>query len=247
MIREERFDSLQMAMRAVVDGSRAEIWTTLPCLVENYDPTENTVSCLPLIQARVLQQDGSYQWVTLPLLVDVPVVFPSGGGYTLTFPIMAGDEILVVFSSRNIDGWWGTGQVGVQPILRMHDLSDGFAIPGVKSLPKVIPSISTTAVQLRSNDGSTYIELGSAEVKIVATTVTVNSTNATVNASTAATVVSPSIILKNAGTALKTLLNSTLLTWLNSHVHGNGNGGANTTAPTTTPSPSVSTSVVQAE
>jgi hypothetical protein len=77
--------------------------------------------------------------------------------------------------------------------------------------------------------------------------VTINAATVAVNASTSATVTSPSIALQNAGTALKTLLNSTLLTWLNGHVHGNGNGGADTTAPTTAPASTTQTSVTMAE
>lgn len=240
MRRTERFEFPQMAIIEALEGKQAEMWTALPAIVESFDPTQMTVEAQPSVQLRRRNEDGSYTWVTLPLLLDVPVVFPSGGGYTLTFPIAQGDEILVVFSSRCIDGWWGTGQVSRQVVMRMHDLSDGFAIAGVKSKPNVISSISSTATQLRSNSGSTYVEVGAGEI-------TVNGAVVNVNAATSATVTSPSITLKNAGTALKTLLNSTLLTWLNSHVHGNGNGGADTTVPTTTPPASVSTSVVQAE
>jgi phage baseplate assembly protein V len=91
---------------------------------------------------------------------------------------------------------------------------------------------------------------------INATTVTINgSGNVTVNCggnllanvTGVATIKAASIILKNAGTALQNLLNATLLTWLQGHVHSNGNGGANTGTPTTTPAPSTQTSVVQAE
>jgi phage baseplate assembly protein gpV len=42
---------------------------------------------------------------------------------------------------------------------RMHDLSDGFVIPGPWSQPNVPSDVSTTAAQLRSNDGNTFIEL----------------------------------------------------------------------------------------
>jgi hypothetical protein len=92
-------------------------------------------------------------------LVNVPVVFPGGGGFALTFPLKAGDEALVVFSSRCIDYWWVSGKISQQAELRMHSLSDGFAIVGPKSVPNVLSSIDTANVQLRSNDGLTTITL----------------------------------------------------------------------------------------
>src|ERR1019366_1339884 len=90
---------------------------------------------------------------------DVPIVFPSAGGFTITLPITVGDEVLVIFSSRCIDGWWQNGGIQAPIEFRMHDLSDGFAIPGPKSLPHVIPNISTTGAQIRNNAGTTYVEI----------------------------------------------------------------------------------------
>ena len=49
----------------------------------------------------------------------------------------------------------------------MHDLSDGFVIPGPWSQAQKISGVSTSAVQLRSDDGAAFIELnpGSHNVK----------------------------------------------------------------------------------
>jgi len=57
---------------------------------------------------------------------------------------------------------------------------------------------------------------------------------------------SPHINLQNTGSALQTLLNSTLLTWLTSHVHTDPQGGV-TGSPTTTPAATVATTVLKAE
>jgi Phage protein Gp138 N-terminal domain len=78
----------------------------------------------------------------------------------VTFPIGAGDEVLVVFGERCIDGWWQTGKVSPQTEIRMHDLSDGFAIPCPMSQPKAMPNISSDSAQLRTNDGTSYVSVG---------------------------------------------------------------------------------------
>lgn len=155
----ERYEDHVEAFNAGWDGRQAELWTALPAVVQSYSPTENTVSLQPTIQAQVSAKDGTTSWVNLPILIHCPVFFPSGGGYTLTFPIAAGDEGLVIFASRCIDAWWQLSGINPQVELRMHDLSDGFFLPKFWSKPKVISNISTASAQLRSDDGQCYIEL----------------------------------------------------------------------------------------
>jgi len=177
MDRRERFESLQDALLSALTGWQADMWTALPAIVQTFNPATMTCEVQPTIQVSFKSPvDGTISWKTIPLLVDCPVVFPSGGGATLTFPIVAGDEVLVIFSSRCIDAWWTYGKIQQQPALRMHNLSDGFVIPGVKSKPNVISNISTTETQLRSNDGNTMVSLNAttSTLTLKATTVNIN-------------------------------------------------------------------------
>lgn len=159
MDRRERGTDLNTAMLAAFQGQQAGMWTAMPGNIISFDASKRTVSVQPTLKAKVQDETGAYTWVQLPVLVDCPVFFPSGGGGTLTFPIKTGDECLVVFGSRCIDSWWQLGGIQNQADLRMHDLSDGFAFVGVSSVPKVIPSISTTRPQFRSDDGAAYVEI----------------------------------------------------------------------------------------
>lgn len=159
MDRRERNSDATEALLSAFQGLKAEIWNALPGIIESFNAAEQTVTVQPAIKAQWRDPLGAETWVSLPLLLDCPVVFPSGGGATLTFPIKKGDECLVVFASRCIDAWWDQGTEGVQAEMRMHDLSDGFCIPGPRSRPRALPSISTTTVQLRSDDGEAFVEL----------------------------------------------------------------------------------------
>lgn len=159
MDRRERFDDPEEALRVAMEGNQAAMWTAIPGIVQSYDAAAVTVSVQPAIKGIVQGADGNFQASNMPILPDVPVVFPRGGGCTLTFPIAAGDECLVVFSSRCIDMWWQNGGVQMPFEQRMHDLSDGFAIMGPQSQKNKITNISNTAVQLRSNDGIAVIQL----------------------------------------------------------------------------------------
>lgn len=199
MDRRERYNDAEEMLRSALAGFQAGLWTATPGIVQSFDPEACTVVIQPSIKARVTNEDGSISTVALPLLLDCPVVFQRGGGFTLTFPVAAGDEALVVFASRCIDSWWQSGGVQEQAELRMHDLSDGFALVGPFSRPSVIPDISTGAAQLRSDDGTSFVEVNddtitietTASVTVNAPDVIVNCETAEVNASDSLTVDSP--------------------------------------------------------
>jgi Phage protein Gp138 N-terminal domain len=158
-------NALLLAVRAALDGHQAGVWTALPAFVQSFNAAHLTVECQPTIQPQVRQPDGTWIDVTLPLCVDCPVMFPGGGGFVLTFPLVAGNEGLLVFASRCIDSWWQNGGVQKQAEIRMHDLSDGFFIPtGGMSNAKVPGNVSTTSTQLRSSDGLTSIDLSAEHV-----------------------------------------------------------------------------------
>lgn len=181
-----------------LNGRLAQVWTSLPGIIQSFNDAEQTVVVQPSIRAVVFDINGQPTNVDLPLLLDCPVQFPAGGGFTLTFPVKDGDECLVVFSARCIDAWWQSGGVQNQAVLRMHDLSDGFALLGFSSLPRVIGAISTSATQLRSNDGSTFVEVGPSEITLQAVTVNINAT-------ASATVTTPTFTVNGA-----TVLNGSL-------------------------------------
>jgi hypothetical protein len=155
----ERLNDPEEALRVAMQGHQSRIWTALPGILQSFNAGAMTCTAQPSVQGRVKQLDGSFKDMNLPVLLDCPVLFPSGGGFSLTFPLAQGDEGLVVFSSRCIDAWWASGGIQKQALPRMHDLSDGFFIPGCFSQPRKLSNISTTTTQLRSTDGETFVEV----------------------------------------------------------------------------------------
>lgn len=138
---------------------QSQLRVALPGIIQSFDPDAVTAVVQPAIRYIEQDNDGRKATRDYPLLVDVPVVFPRGGGCTLTFPVKPGDECLVIFADRCIDFWWQSGGVQEPVDSRMHDLSDAFAIVGPQSQAKKISGISASAVELRSDDGKTKLSL----------------------------------------------------------------------------------------
>jgi len=162
----ERFDDHEEAIRSAIEGALSNLWTAVPITIQSYDPAKGTVVAQPTIKAMVRKPDGTQESVTLPLLNDAPVHFPAGGGHTMTFPIAQGDEGLAIISSRSIDAWHQSGGIQQQTDARTHDLSDAMVLVGFRSTPRALQNASTNSVQLRSDDGKNFVEVGINGVKL---------------------------------------------------------------------------------
>ena len=128
----------------------------IPCIVQSYDPEKGTVECQPAIREKIINQNEEIEYQNLPLLLDVPVVFPSTDSWSVSFPLKIGDECLVFFSDLSIDNFWEKGNVQNPIEDRRHDLSDGFAIPCNLSLTK--GRKNSNGLYLASSNASVLIE-----------------------------------------------------------------------------------------
>lgn len=210
--RERMLDPIEWVSIAL-GGLQSKLWTALPGIIQSFDAVAMTCTVQPAIQALIRDESGALSPVDMPLLLDCPVQFPAGGGCTLTFPVKPNDECLVVFASRCIDSWWQSGGIQAQAELRMHDLSDGFALLGFRSQPRVIGAVSTNSAQLRSDDGVAVIEI--------------NPTSHVINLTTSASVnvTAPVINLAAAGQTLLKFVTEAFQSLFNSHTHASGGAG----------------------
>lgn len=155
----ERWNDLEESGRIAGESGQSDVWTSMPGIIVSHEADKNTVTVQPALKLKHAKADGTSEWVQIPELADVPLQYPGGGGATWTFPLKKGDEVLLNFSARNIDKWHQQGGVQEQNVpFRMHDMSDGFAVPGFRSQPRKLSNVHTTKAQLRTDDGNTLIE-----------------------------------------------------------------------------------------
>lgn len=187
---QTRSGDLAETFKSERETTKNQIRVALPGIVQSFDPDAVTAVVQPAIRSVETDNDGNRVTKNYPLLVDVPVVFPRGGGCTLTFPVKAGDECLVIFADRCIDFWWQNGGVQEPVDDRVHDLSDAFCIVGPQSQAQKISGISTSAAQLRTDDGAAFVEVAAGH------NVTVKTPGAlTATAEGGTTITSPTITL----------------------------------------------------
>jgi phage baseplate assembly protein gpV len=207
----------QQTAQAIADSVTNQIRVAMPGIIQSFDPDAVTCTVLPAIKGNDSSVNGT-ESTDLPLLVDVPVIFPRGGGCTLTFPVRAGDECLLIFSDRCIDFWWQSGGVQEPVDQRQHDLSDAFAIVGPQSQAQKISNISMSGAQLRTDDGAAFVEVAAGHDITVETP-----GKLTASAQGGTEITSPTIVLNGAVT-----INGSLIQGM-----GPGGGSATMLGPVT--------------
>lgn len=150
------------AHAAQIEGRLKNLHTCMPGIIVSFNPTKQTAVVQPAIK-RIFVEQGA---VNLPVCTDVPVMFPGGKGYFVTFPVEPGAECLLLFSERAIDFWFQAGNTQQPAEDRMHDLSDGIAIVGLRSQPNSISAFNNNALEIRSSDGTKLIQLSATGILI---------------------------------------------------------------------------------
>lgn len=119
----------------MIQNATSSLRCALPGIVEDYDPKTQTVTVQPAIREKLRRENGEIYYQQYPLLINVPVVYFGAGSVSMFFPIHEGDECLVLFSDVSLDNWWLKGDLQNPVEGRRHDLSDGIAIFGLRSVP----------------------------------------------------------------------------------------------------------------
>jgi hypothetical protein len=152
------------AIQALTDMVRGEIsgiHTSAPGKIVSYDSGTGRASVQPSLKFKVA--DG--RSLDSPVIVNVPVYFPSGAGASITYPIAAGDPCWLVFAERSIDDWLLGGE-SEDP--RKYDLTDCVAFVGMK------PTRSTNNNAIEITNGGCTVSIPSGGPVSINTDVIIN-------------------------------------------------------------------------
>lgn len=108
----------------------------LPASVVEYDEATQTatIKVVPCFRRKDPAQGGAVVCYDPPDVPGVPVAFPGGGGYSITWPLEAGHTGVLLICDRSLDEWKSQGGTRTEPQdPRRHNLTDGVFIPGVRS------------------------------------------------------------------------------------------------------------------
>lgn len=122
-------------LKTEFEHSMSEMWFACPGVVSSVsgDLSDLRVNVKPAINE--LYADGSTE-EHLDIL-SVPVIMPGSSTTLVSFPIQAGDTVLLVFSQRSMDNFKiGNGQPTQPNDARKFQAEDAVAIPGLFTFSK---------------------------------------------------------------------------------------------------------------
>jgi len=168
---------MEVAIRKSMESTDGQ----LPCKVISYNRVTNKAVVQPLIS--IVTTDGKDH--DRAQLMSVPVLALGGGGFCMSFPLVAGDLGWIEASDRDISLFIQAlkkSMASAKPnTYRIHSFEDGRFIPDAFS-QYTHSSADNANMVIQSLDCTVKIALGPGLININADNVTVNSKNAVVNA-----------------------------------------------------------------
>ena len=132
------------AIRQAILYQLNNVHTALPAAIVSYDYVKQRAAVQPLLN----KVWGNGTTTPMPIIENVPVIFPRAGGASLTFPVASGDTCLLVFIERSTDLWKSVGGQVDPDDPRKFNLSDAVAIPGLFPFSETSEAINSTDVLL---------------------------------------------------------------------------------------------------
>lgn len=122
-------------LRKALDSRLEQVYTCLPGEIVSYDPATSTATVQIVIRSPVTdttEADYVDRYEDLAPVPDVPIMWPRANGVSITWPLSAGDGVMVFFSMRDPAMWrGGSGGAANPPSVRLHAPGYAFALPAV--------------------------------------------------------------------------------------------------------------------
>lgn len=158
--------SLAEVLQAAMDSLKGQIHVAMPGIVVSYDEAEQKANVQPQVKQLTIDQDGNEELLSLPELRSVPVVFPRGGGFFVSFPLQAGDQVLIVICDRELNIWKSKGGDASPQDPRMHYIADAVAIPGCYPFNNVLADAHASNMVLGKDGGGAQVHIKADEIDL---------------------------------------------------------------------------------
>jgi hypothetical protein len=145
----------------VIGDHLSMLHTAFPAKVLAYDVAAQTLDVQPVVMRELATDDAEtpLTFEALPKMLSVPIMWPRGGGYALTFPLEPGDWVLVVCAEQSIQRWRQNAEAPTEPGLHdPHGLNGCVALPGWFPDAQKLHGVSSSGVVLGKASSAVYVE-----------------------------------------------------------------------------------------
>jgi hypothetical protein len=156
--------TLAQLIKQAIENRLLDVHTALIAKVESYDAEKQLANVSPVLKRRVRGMDGGWVGEQLPVLCDVPVLFPRAGGFFISFPIQPGDFVQLVFNEVDIEEWLDETTPTIAHSQRFTT-QGAVAIPGIFSQSKTLTGAHKTNF-VAGKDGGLQIHIDGDKIRL---------------------------------------------------------------------------------
>jgi hypothetical protein len=155
-------DLVEVIARAVEAGV-GRIFTATPCRVVVYDPATECADLAPCVRRPTPTEQGTIVHEPLPILPNVPIAFPRGGGVSITFDLSPGDFVIALAMTYSIGQWRTMGGVDADAgDVRTNHPAHCFGLPLMSASPANLLPALAPSLKLGAPDATEAAVLGNA-------------------------------------------------------------------------------------
>lgn len=128
---------LMQLIEETFEYGMTNVHTAFPAVVKNYDAETRRAEVQPSLKRKMFNGE----FMDLPIIVDVPVLYFGTIKAGIHISLEEGDEVLIVCSERCLDSWKDAGGDSIEDAdTRKFSMPDAVAIPGLQA--QTFPNIS---------------------------------------------------------------------------------------------------------
>ena len=165
-------DTLAVQRQFIIDTLAQNVNTAIPAVIVQFDHALQRASVRPVLDLTGTTPQGSRYSIERPVIANVPVWFPycSMNGFSMTYPVSAGDYCLLVFSQTSFRKWLEGSGANTTPdgsaIPRVFSYDDAIALVGLIPKGTAIPSFSQDHIEIRNRNRFNRISLNDDEINV---------------------------------------------------------------------------------
>ena len=156
---DARYETMAQGIPFFGDQLLKRVHTCLPGIVIEYDYETRRARVQPAV--NLLLTDGTT--IEKPIILDVPVIYHTGGGYTVHFPLIPDDPVMLLFSERDIATFKETLTIGPPLSADIMEIQHALCVPGFvfKDIMLAHPDMVEPGKGfiIQTNDGQAFIHL----------------------------------------------------------------------------------------
>jgi hypothetical protein len=121
--------NIETLVQLGIESHMSSVHVHAPARVTSFDAAKRTCSVEPLVKRPVTSDEDEVTYEDSAIVDGVPVLYPGGAAFTLTWELAAGDVVLLAYLDFSPATWLAKGAPAEPGDVRQHSESYPVAIP----------------------------------------------------------------------------------------------------------------------